>query len=227
MAVIRSALAPRPVVIVADMTFERRTFGVCVFRDPHKKQNLIWKETDRETRSVYRWCFEGLKEQGFTIQAVILDGKPGIYEVFDGLPIQMCQFHQVAIITRYLTTRPKLPAGQELRWLALTLTRTDETTFTQHLNLWHDRWDSFLKEKTFNPFTKRWCYTHKRLRAAYRSLKRNLPYLFTYQRYPNLNIPNTTNSLDGTFSHVKDHLRTHRGLTRKRKLKLIAEILSK
>jgi hypothetical protein len=33
--------------------------------------------------------------------------------------------------------------------------------------------------------------------AAYKSLQRNLPYLFTYKNYPDLHIANTTNLLDG------------------------------
>jgi hypothetical protein len=36
--------------------------------------------------------------------------------------------------------------------------------------------------------TKHWYYTHKKVRSAYMSLERNLPYLFTYQKYPKLNI---------------------------------------
>ncbi|MEW6408460.1 MAG: hypothetical protein AB1465_07440, partial [Patescibacteria group bacterium] len=59
------------------------------------------------------------------------------------------------------------------------------------------------------------------------SITKNLPILYTYQKYPELNIPNTTNSLDGTFSHLKDMLRIHRGLKRTQKLKMIDEILSK
>ena len=35
-------------------------------------------------------------------------------------------------------------------------------------------------------------------------LTTNLPYLFTYQKYPELAIPNTTNALDGTFAHLKE-----------------------
>jgi len=38
-------------------------------------------------------------------------------------------------------------------------------------------------------------YTHPRIRAAYRSLRTNLPYLFTYKNYRNLAISNTTNAL--------------------------------
>jgi hypothetical protein len=209
------------------MTFEKRTFGVCVLRSPHLKKNLVWHEAERETIEVYRCCVMRLKEQGFEIQAVVIDGKPGLFELFQDIPTQMCHFHQIAIVTRYLTSRPKLPAGQALRSLALTLTTTNEHAFVKELEAWHAAWSSFLKEKTIHPETKRWFYTHKRLRSAYRSLKRNRPYLFTYQRYPELKIPNTTNSLDGTFSNVKTLLRVHRGLKRQRKLKLIDEILSK
>ena len=59
-------------------------------------------------------------------------------------------------------------------------------------------------------------------RSAYRSLKRFLPYLFTYQKYQNLNILTTTNLLDGgCFSPLKDLLKVHRGIDRKMKRKLI------
>ena len=66
---------------------------------------------------------------------------------------------------------------------------------------------------------------HKKLRSAYRSLKTNLPYLFTYQRCPKLNIPNTTNSLDGYFNVLKSKLNVHRGLSRERAKKVVIELL--
>lgn len=208
------------------MTFDRRTFGVCVFRSPHLKKNLMWRVSERETSAVYQECLQALQQQGFTVQAVVVDGRSAHFEVFRGIPIQMCHFHQIAIVTRYLTTRPKLPASQQLRTLTFTLTHTTETIFTERLKAWYEQWQLFLKEKTHHPETKRWCYTHRRIRSAYRSLNVHLPYLFTYQRFPDLMIPNTTNSLDGTFSHVKTLLRIHRGLNPETKTKLIGEILS-
>jgi hypothetical protein len=90
---------------------------------------------------------------------------------------------------------------------------------------WHDRWSSFLKERTVDLVTGRWHYTHKRLRSAYRSLRLNLPCLFTYEKYPELNIPNTTNSLDGCFAYLKELVRVHRGSRRDLKDKIIEEIL--
>jgi hypothetical protein len=83
-----------------------------------------------------------------------------------------------------------------------------------------------LHERTWALDGRHWQYTHRRLRSAYRSIQTNLPYLFTYQRHPHLKIPNTTNSLDGYFSKLKQLLNTHRGLTIGRRYRMIQEILA-
>lgn len=209
------------------MTFDRRTWGVCVLRSPHLRKNLVWQVAPRETVEVYATCRERLESLGFKILAAVMDGKPGLAEVFQDVPVQMCQFHQIAIVTRYLTRQPKLPAGQELKQLAHSLTKSDAGTFTTQLQSWHQKWQSFLQEKSYNPLTRRRFYTHRRLRSAYHSLEKHISHLFVYLQYPELKIPNTTNSLDGVFSHVKNMLRIHRGLKVQRKMKLIDELLAK
>ncbi|MCD6337641.1 MAG: hypothetical protein J7M01_05360, partial [Candidatus Marinimicrobia bacterium] len=83
------------------------------------------------------------------------------------------------------------------------------------------------KERTTNPVTGKWHYTHKRLRSAYRSLRANTPYLFTCQNYPELNIPNTTNPLEGIFAELKTKLRNHAGIKDEMKIKLTDHFLSK
>lgn len=50
-------------------------------------------------------------EQGFIIQDVTIDGKIVVAKAFGDIPVLMCQFHQIAIIKRYLTSRPKLEAS--------------------------------------------------------------------------------------------------------------------
>ncbi len=45
------------------------------------------------------------------------------------------------------------------------------------------------------------------------------------QKYPELNIPNTSNTLDGSFTHLKDKVDLHHGLRKDRRYKLIREIL--
>jgi len=219
-----SNIKPQPIVAVADTVFWGREYGITIFREPNLKKYLIWKEVHTETPGHYEYLKLSLEQLGFTIQAVILDGKRGVKEVFSNIPVQMCHFHQVAIIKRYLTSKPKLQASIELWKVALTLTKSDEKIFSKQLDNWHQKWGLFLKEKTINPITNRGFYTHKRVRSAYRSLKTNLPYLFTYQKYPELNIPNTTNSLDGSFNNLKTLLRNHQGLGKVNRYRVMCEI---
>jgi len=220
-------LHPRPVIGIADVTFWSREYGVLVVRAADLKQNLCWLEVKTETAAAYQEARDILEDLGFTFQAIVLDGKPGIKEVFSGVPIQHCQFHQIKTINHYLTRRPKLQPAKELRTIVLALTEVTEEYFTILLNQWHEKWKEFLKERTTDPITKKWFYTHKRIRSAFRSLNTNLPYLFTYQKYPELNIPNTTNSLDGSFGQLKKLLNVHNGLRQQRRWKLIQEILRK
>lgn len=210
------------------MTFWGRGYGVIVFRSPLLKQNLWWKESLFETPWVYQEGLRCLARQGWDITGAVIDGKRGVAGVFEscGIPVQYCQFHQVKTVTKYLTRKPQTDAGKELRALALTLVATTEADFAHGLRIWHERRKVFLDETSPATNTKRgWVYTHRRIRAAYRSLRMNLPRLFTYQRHPELHLPNTTNTLDGMFSQIKNRLAVHRGLRRDRRFKIISEIL--
>lgn len=198
-----------------------------VFRDEYSKKNLYWKYVKHETLAEYISGIDELKKRGWKIKAIVCDGKRGLFTVYCQTPVQMCHFHQMAIVTRYITKKPKLPAAQELKTLMAILPQTDKESFEGGLNDWGFKWQNFMNEKTFSTQSKRkWHYTHKRLRSAYHSLKHNLPYLFTFYDYPKLGIPNTTNSLEGTFSNLKTKLRVHAGLKGKRKKKFIDQILN-
>jgi hypothetical protein len=99
-------------VIVMDTTYFGRIFGVMVWRCVYRKKNLLWKFLQQETIGKYVQGITELKTQGWNIQAIVCDGKRGLFKAFD-CPVQMCQFHQAAIVTRYITRRPKLQAGIE------------------------------------------------------------------------------------------------------------------
>ena len=68
-------------------------------------------------------------------------------------------------------------------------------------------------------------YAHKRLRSAYLSLKRNMPYLWTWYDHSEIGIPNTNNALEGTFTDLKTKLRNHAGLSKERRKRFIDEYL--
>jgi hypothetical protein len=220
-----SLITPSKTVAVMDCVFFGRKNGYLVVRDPHRKCNIYWSEIQSETLDEYRYARDTLESMGFNIAAVVADGKPGLKPLFEDIPIQMCHFHQKAIITRYLTSRPRLQAGIELRKLVHNLGQMDEQSFAEKLQIWHCNWSEFLSERTVNPETGKWHYTHKRLRSAYKSLKKHQPHLYTYQRHLELAIPNTTNGLEGSFSYLKELVRVHRGMKLDLKRKIIDSIL--
>ena len=216
-------------VAIVDSTFFGKRidqFGVAVVFNYTRKESVLWKYIDTEKGHYYQSMRKHLERHGFIFTAVVVDGSKPLITTFSDIPIQFCHFHQKAIIRRYLTKNPKLPASIYFKKLVDLLEDTDEKSFKYLFEKYIREWQWFLNEKTFNPETNRWFYTHKRLRSAVRSIKTNLPYLFTYQKYPKLNIPNTTNSLDGgVFSYLKRLLKNHNGLSRNFKKQLIDEIL--
>jgi hypothetical protein len=196
-----------------------------LFKDSYTGENLLKYYVKSETNALYIQGVNELISQGFEVVAIVCDGRKGLIQAFKGIPVQMCQFHQVAIIRRYITKNPKLPASIELKELVAMMKMTDKESFEGGLNLWHTKWKVFLNERTTNLETAKSHYTHKRLRSAYRSLKTNLNWLFTWYDNVDLNVPNTTNAIDGHFSDLKNKLRNHNGLSRARKIKFIDEFL--
>ena len=207
--------------VVMDTTYFRSDFGVMVFKNSLDKKILLKKYVKNETVKGYVEGIQEIARRGISVQAIVCDGRKGVIQAFPDIPVQMCQFHQVKIVTRYLTTKPKLKAAIELRKIALQLVRSTEEEFITMLDRWYAEWKKVLDERTYDEETKKSFYTHKPLRSAYRSLKNNLPHLFVFEHWMELDIPNTTNTLDGQFSDLKSKLGNHNGLIMKRKKKLI------
>ena len=220
-------LPQAPVNLIMDTTYFGRKWGVMVLYDACSKRALMVVAVERETNALYTQAVAALQEKGIEIQSIICDGKSGLLDSFLGIPVQMCQFHPIKIIVRHLTRKPKSPAAQALRALSLTLTETTQAEFEAARKRWYEQYDAVLNERSVNEKTGHSHYTHKRLRAAYNSLKRHLPWLFTCERFPDLGIPNTTNLLEGKFSEMKPLLRYHRGLKKESKLRFIKDYFAK
>ena len=211
----------RKIVVLMDTTYWGRNFGVMLFKDSYTKENLLKYYVKYETNALYVRGINELKDRGFEIVAIVCDGRKGLIPSFNGIPVQMCQFHQAAIMRRYLTKNPRIKASKELMAITSLMKQTDKESFTGSLKEWFKKWEQFLNERTINPQTKKSFYTHKRLRSAYRSLSHNLSWLFIWYDNPGLNIPNTTNAIDGHFADLKNKLRNHNGLSIERKMKFI------
>ena len=101
---------PQSVIVMADVTFFKRSFGIL-----HLKRNIYVREVKNESIDAYGQGRKALENMGYTVQAIVLDGRPGVRQPFADIPVQMCHFNQKQIITRYLTNNSKLEAGIDLK----------------------------------------------------------------------------------------------------------------
>jgi hypothetical protein len=193
-----------------------------VARDPKKKENLWWSFEDTETTSIYRRCRYELEGLGYQIVSVTGDGFGGIKQGFFGIPYQMCLVHMERIVTRGTTKTPQTEPGEVLLALARSLHKTESAIFHRRLYLYIQKYRDFLNEKTIHPISGKWSWTHESVRRAVHSLNNFKDDLFTYERHSQ--IPRTTNSLEGHFSHVTDIMGVHRGLSRTHKERVLDTI---
>ena len=217
-------VAPKESVnLVIDATFFSRSDGVLVFRA--QQRNLHWQFITSETLAEIALGLDQLDNHGYQFKSVVLDGRKGVIQLFEarypGIPIQLCQFHQAQIIRRYTTNNPKTKCGYALKAIMHHLTETSEEVFKSLFETWCEEYDEFLKERNDQGQ-----FMHRRLRSARRSIRTNMRYLFTYKNYPELKIPNTTNSCDGSFAHWKQKVKIHRGLRKHRRNKVINYLLN-
>lgn len=213
-----------PINLILDATFFSRSDGVLVFRA--NKKNIFWCPITSETLKIIASCLSKLDRSGYRFKGFVIDGRKGVIQLLQALypsvPIQLCHFHQAQIVRRYTTNRPKTPCGKELKNLMHSLTSCSEEEFMAKFTALHSKYSEFLKERNEHEQ-----FVHRRLRSAFRSLKTNMPYLFAYKNFPELDLPNTTNSCDGSFAHWKQKIKIHRGLRKHRRDKMVNFLLQK
>ena len=140
--------------VLMDTTYFGRKFGVMVFKDSLSGDFLYTKFVKYETNALYAQGLDIIGSRGIKIQSIVCDGRKGLLTLYKDVPTQMCQFHQVQIVLRYLTRNPKHQAAIELRQVALTLTQSTGKEFEERLDRWHYKWKSYMNERTASP-TKR------------------------------------------------------------------------
>jgi hypothetical protein len=97
--IVQQTHTPQPIVAIADVTFFKRSFGILVIRAPCLRKNIYVQEVQRESIDVYRQGRIALEKKGYTVQAIVLDGRPGVRQLFADIPVQMCHFHPKSTTT--------------------------------------------------------------------------------------------------------------------------------
>lgn len=194
-------------------------FCLLCYQDHYDGYTQLIRFSDGEHFEEIKEDLNNLIRLGVQIESITTDGHKSILKAIKrSVPdvlAQRCLVHIQRMCLLWLTRFPKHSSGVELRQLVLMLLRirseNDRLFWTRELELWHKRHKAYLQEKTFHQETGRYWYTHKLLRRSYYTIKKALPNMFHYLKDPA--IPSTTNGIEGFFSHLKNHLDLHRGLT--------------
>lgn len=194
-------------------------FNLLCYQDHADGYTQLIRFSDGEHYEEIKEDLDNLIKLGVQLESITTDGHKSILKAIKkSLPdvkAQRCLVHIQRMCLLWLTRFPKHIAAIELRRLVLQIlqikTENDRIYWTRSINEWFLRHQGYLKEKTINEESGEYWYTHKLLRRSYYTIKRAMPNMFHYLNNPA--IPNTTNGIEGFFSHLKNHLDLHRGLT--------------
>ena len=195
-----------------DATYWGRNWGIVLAIDEATGDVLYLAFIKHETTQAFVDAIATIVTAGYAIKGIIIDGKIELFSAFSDYSIQMCQFHMIQIVKRYLTKNPKMNASKELMLLCRYMIKSRETDFVKDYEAWKVRWYDFLNKRTTHKDGKTY-YLHRRVRTLVHSIDFYLPYLFTFQKHECAGMPNTNNKIEGTFTDLKKNLNNHSGLT--------------
>jgi len=196
------------------------------------KQPFAWMFDERENFDSWFALINRIKKD-YEVEAMVSDGQKGLIKavkvVFGDIPHQRCIIHIIRFCLSRLTQNPKTDAGKELRSLVYEIskvkTKIEVDQWKNSFLKWNEKHKDFLKEKSINPLTNKSWYTHRKLRSVRSHLKNALDSMFLYTE--NINIPNTTNYVEGGInSPLSELLRRHRGIKKEEKRLLVLSYLS-
>lgn len=161
------------------------------------------------------------------IESITCDGHratlKAINKVCKDVKLQRCIIHIQRMCRIWLSANPKSNAGIDLRRiisrLHLIKSETQKQIWLRELVNWHQEYQDFVNEKSYNPETGRYWYKHKMVRRSFNVIRKALPNMFHYLENPR--IPKSTNGLESFFGHLKSNLRIHRGLSKQHKKNFI------
>ncbi len=205
--------------LIIDGTYFTNELCLVLYYDNDIKYVQLYRFSDRERFEEIAEDLQNLKQLGVDIDSITCDGHKAllkaIRKVFPDVLIQRCLVHIQRMSLLWLTSRPKSDCARDLLALSQQLCRIQnlEESYYWMVALW--RWEQthllYINQKTINPETGRHWYKHKMIRRVRFLLIKAMPNMFHFlQKH---SIPKSTNAIEGYFSHLKNHLNIHRGLT--------------
>jgi transposase-like protein len=203
-----------------DTTYWGHNWGLLLALDERSGMPLHIAFVANERVQDYVDAVRSIENRGYTIDGIIIDGKRNLFSEFSSYKIQMCQYHMIQIMRRYLSKHPRLIAARELKAMVDNIAKEDGTEFENKFRHWKAKWKTMLNRRSTLKSGKTQ-FTHKRLRSAMNSVNFYLPYLFTYQLPECDGMPNTNNKIEGTFTDLKKNLNNHSGMSKENRKRFI------
>lgn len=174
-----------------------------------------------ETIQDYRTAIDVITAAGYTIKGIIIDGKKALFKEFKDYPVQMCLFHMLQIVRRYLTGNPKMKASIDLMLLMREMKHLTKEGFEAGYAAWKEQHAEFLNKRVTHKDGKS-CYLHRKVRTVVHSIDFYLPYLFTFLRPECAGMPKTNNKIEGTFTDLKKSLNNHTGMSQQNRKRFVS-----
>ena len=204
-----------------DATYWGHNWGVLLALDESSGRPLYVAFIAHEKVQDYVDAVRSIEERGYAIKGIVIDGMKSLFGELSSYKIQMCQYHMIQIVRRYLTQHPRLVAARELKALVDNIANEGGVEFENKYRQWKSKWEDMLNRRSTLKSGKTQ-FTHKRLRSAMHSVDFYLPYLFTYQLPECDGMPNTNNKIEGTFTDLKNNLNNHSGMSKENRKRFIS-----
>ncbi len=222
----------RIVHLVIDGTYFTNKICLFVYRENDIQETLLYRTTTGEYASEIYEDLINIMQVGIIIESVTCDGhKSAISAItkcnkwilkrnkldktdIQPIVIQRCLVHIQRGCLDYIKKDHKSIAGHRLRSIVMTLCKIDtnekKLLFTDAFEFWFLDNKEYIMQMSESESGRRW-RTHKDLYSAYRLIVNALPNMFHYLE--NSQIPSTTNCIESYFSHLKETISFHRGLS--------------
>lgn len=196
----------------------------------HTGKFIYWNFVSRENYANYLKDLLTINEW-YEIKGITSDWHGSLVSVvkrnFSHIPHQRCLFHLQRHIESLLTKNPKTETPQELLKIVKQINhlkdKKQSKKWLYRIYGWEYKYGKLIKERSygFNIVTNKptWWYTHKSLRASFRSIITSQDHLFIHFEYSN--ISKDTNGLEIEFKHLKNRIEKHGRLGKRRKISLM------
>ncbi len=205
--------------LIIDGTYFKNGLCLVLYRDYHIKSTQLYRLSTGEHYTEIKEDLTNLLSLGVQIESITCDGHRSIIkavkEILPNILMQRCLVHIQRDCRIWLTKNPQSQAGYELKKVVSKLhlinNHKELSFWLLDLHNWFIKFREYINEKSYNPETNRYWFTHKMVRRSFMTIKRALPDMFHYLDNPN--IPKSSNSIESFFAHMKGHLNIHRGLS--------------